>query len=89
MWCLLVVDVKNREGVGKPRCFAQRWQAVRYGLSCGTVPPGYELALWEQEEQPGAWVRHCGCVCCPGCVPALEALRDALEQSAPVEGGAA
>jgi hypothetical protein len=89
MWCLLVVDVKNGEAVGKPRCFAQRWQAVRYGLSCGTVPPGNELALWEQEEQPGAWVRHCGCVCCPDCVPALVASCDTLEQRWSEEGGAA
>jgi hypothetical protein len=89
MWWVQVVDVKNREAVGKPRCFAQRWQAVRYGLRCGIVPPGYELALWEQEEQAGAWVRYCGCVCCPDCVPALEAFRDALEQRWGEEGGGA
>jgi hypothetical protein len=43
-----VVDVKNRDAVGKPRCFAQRCQAVLYGLGCGSVPLGYELALWKQ-----------------------------------------
>jgi hypothetical protein len=82
MWCIQVVDVKNREGVGKSRRFAQRWQAVRYGLSCGMVPLGYELALWEQEEQPGAWGRQCGCVCCLDRV-------SALEKPSRVEGGAA
>jgi hypothetical protein len=89
MWWVQVVDVTNHEAVGMPRCFARRWQAVRYGLSCGSVPPRYEIALWEQEEQAGAWVQHCGCVCCTECVPALEAIRDALGQPWQEEGGAA
>jgi hypothetical protein len=54
MWCVQVVSVDDGQAVGQAKRFAHRWQAVPYGLRCGNVPPGYELAMWEKEEQPGA-----------------------------------
>jgi hypothetical protein len=79
MWCVQVVNVDGGEAVGQAKRFAHRWQAVRYGLHCGNVPPGYELAVWEVDPLPGKRVRDCGCKVCGECLSARDRFGDALE----------